>query len=457
MTARTTFSVNDRVYSMPTAPVVVICVDGSEPAYHFDALAAGRMPWLESALRAGASSWPAECAVPTLTNPNNLSIATGQPPCAHGISGNYFYDKASGTEVLMNEPHYLRAPTIFAEAARNGLGVAVVTAKDKLRRLLGAGLVGSSVAGQGTPAPTTATGGSGEPVRICFSAEKAGEAHIAEHGVDDVLRVVGRPQPATYSAELSEFTLAAGLRLLRSRSIDLLYLSLTDYVQHKHPPGSDRANDFYAMIDSYARDFDDLGAIVVITGDHGMNAKTHPGGSPKVVYLDDECARILGADNGIRVVLPITDPYTAHHGAFGSSAYLYLPDDTDLPDVARELSRLNGIDMIVDRCEAARRFDLPPDRIGDLVVLADAHTVVGRSRTWHDTSGLDVGLRSHGGIGEIRVPFIVNRALPRPDVLATRVGPRPACVHNYDAFWVATTLVSRYSASTVVPADHPLT
>jgi phosphonoacetate hydrolase len=136
----TEFSVNGRSYAFSDAPVVVICIDGSEPAYHEEAIAAGRMPWLKKVLASTGTSWAAHCAVPTLTNPNNMSIATGHPPAVHGICGNYILDPESGEEVLMNDPKFLRAPTIFAAAAAAGLSVAVVTAKDKLSRLLAAGL-----------------------------------------------------------------------------------------------------------------------------------------------------------------------------------------------------------------------------------------------------------------------------------------------------------------------------
>lgn len=435
-----TFSVNGRVYPMPTAPVVVICVDGSEPAYHEAAVAAGRMPWLAAALGHGASAWPAESAMPTLTNPNNVSIATGRPPRVHGISGNYFYDAHSGSEVLMNEPRFLRAATIFAEAARCGLGVAVVTAKDKLRRLLGAGLVG----------PTAPASGRSGAARICFSAERADATTVGGHGIGDVLGMLDRPLPAIYSADLSEFTLAAGAGLMRHHRIDLMFLSLSDYIQHKHPPGSARANDFYAMIDSYAALFDDMGAILVITGDHGMNAKTGADGAPAVVYLEEEIGRIVRGD-GVRVVLPITDPYPVHHGALGSSAYVHLPDLADAVAVATELSRIDGIATVSGRAEAAARYELPADRIGDLVVCADAHTVLGHSRARHAPHPLDAPLRSHGGPAESAVPFIVNRAVPQPQELTARPGHPSACVHNYDAFWVATR-VSQYTAGASAPA-----
>jgi phosphonoacetate hydrolase len=445
----TSFAVNGRRYVMPAAPVVVICIDGSEPDYHLETLKAGRMPWLRGVLDGQASSWPAHCALPALTNPNNLSIATGHPPAVHGISGNYIFDTASGEEVLMNDKRFLRVPTIFAGATEAGLDVVVVTAKDKLRRLLGAGLVedGPSPDGNGDFSGDF----SGElvaPTRrgICFSAERADEATVETNGIGDVLDLVGRPLPSVYSADLSEFVLAAGTAILDSRGADLMYLSLTDYIQHKHAPGTEVANAFYAMIDRYAARLAELGAVVVLTADHGMSAKTGADGRARVLFLEDELRRILGGDaEGLRVILPITDPYTVHHGALGSFASVHLPEGADHVGVVARIRELDGVEVALARDEASERYGLPADRIGDVVVLAEAGTAVGRYPEWHDLSGLDAPLRSHGGLGELQVPFIVNRRLPRPDELDEPYG-EPACVHNYDAFWVATTLVAQEEA-----------
>ncbi|AKS35142.1 phosphonoacetate hydrolase [Mycolicibacterium goodii] len=434
------FTVNGRTYVLHDRPVVVICIDGSEPDYHLEAMKAGRMPWLSSMLNGeSGSSWAAHCAMPALTNPNNLSIATGHPPAVHGICGNYIFDPQTGEEVLMNDKKYLRAPTIFAAANDAGLDVVVVTAKDKLRRLLGAGLVEDGPTGDGGEFVAPARTG------ICFSAEKADSATVEHNGIGDVLDLVGMPLPSVYSAELSEFTLAAGVAILQSRGADLMYLSLTDYIQHKNAPGSEVANDFYAMIDRYASMLDELGAVVVLTADHGMSAKTDERGDAQVIYVEDEVRRLLGrptaADDGIRVILPITDPYTVHHGALGSFASIYLPPEAPVSDVVTGLRALDGVDQVLERHEAAVLYRLPADRIGDIVVLSAAGTAVGRYAEWHDLSGLDAPLRSHGALGELQIPFIVNRPLPQLQPLDEPFG-ETAYVHNYDAFWVATTLVA---------------
>ena len=388
-----TIEVNGRSYQLPSQPTVVVCVDGCEYDYLEAAVAAGVAPFIGKMLKSGAA-FKGDCVIPSFTNPNNLSIVCGVPPSVHGICGNYFWDPdangGEGAEVMMNDPAYLRAGTLLAAAAEAGASVAVVTAKDKLRRLLGWQLKG-----------------------ICFSAEKADKVTREENGIDEVLDLVGLPVPDVYSAGLSEFVFAAGVRLAETRKLDLMYLSTTDYIQHKFAPGSDGANAFYAMMDGYLARLDALGAVIGLTADHGMNAKHDPRtGEPNVVYLQDLLDGWLQVHQpGLRarVILPITDPYVVHHGALGSFATIYLPDGIDHHAVVQHLTQQAGIELLLDNADACRRFELPPDRVGDLVVVSRHDTVLGTSRERHDLSGLTVPLRSHGGVSEQTVPLLFNR------------------------------------------------
>src|SRR5690606_34314905 len=301
---------NGRTYRFPKAPTVVICLDGSEPGYIEETIKAGRAPTFERFMRDGANLF-ADSVIPSFTNPNNLSIITGRPPAVHGIAGNFFWDTAAQTEVMMNDPKFLRAPTILKAFHDAGAKVAMVTAKDKLRLLLSNGL-------------DYATGRA-----IAFSSERADKATKDANGIDNVLEFVGLPLPDVYSAGLSEFVFAAGVKLMQSFRPDVMYLSTTDYIQHKVGPGTQVANDFYAMIDGYLDQLDKAGAIVVATADHGMNDKHLPDGSPDVIYLQTLFDEWIGKD-AARVILPITDPYVAHHGALGSFATVHVPSSADI-------------------------------------------------------------------------------------------------------------------------------
>ena len=380
-------TVNQRNYRLPTHPTVVVCVDGCEPDYIAQAVAHGRTPWLKRVLAEG-TVLVADCVIPSFTNPNNLSIVTGAPPSVHGICGNYLFDVASNTEVMMNDPKWLRAPTLLAALADSGRSVAVVTAKDKLRKLLGHGMKG-----------------------ICFSAEKADETTQAENGITGVPDLVGMSVPSVYSAELSEFVFGAGVKLMaNARRPDVMYLSTTDYVQHKHAPGTEGADNFYAMMDSYLGQLDAMGCVIALTADHGMNAKTRMDAQPDVIYLQDVLDGWLGAGRA-RVILPITDPYVVHHGALGSFATVYLPSDVNVAELVQRIAALRGIESVRDRAAAAAHFELPADRIGDVVVVSERSTVIGTAASRHDLSALDAPLRSHGGVSEQRVPLILNRRI----------------------------------------------
>ena len=398
-------TVNQRTYQLPTQPTVVVCVDGCEPDYLGQAVATGQMPWLAGALKKGRGL-VADCVVPTFTNPNNLSIVTGVPPSVHGICGNYLFDTATGTEVMMNDPKWLRAPTLLAALADAGKSVAVVTAKDKLRLLLGHGMKGG----------------------ICFSSEKANQVTMEGNGITGVLELVGKPLPDVYSADLSEFVFAAGVRLMQTRRPDVMYLSTTDYIQHKHAPGTEGANAFNRMMDGYLGQLDAIGCVIALTADHGMNAKIGMDGRPNVIYLQDWFDERLGAAQA-RVILPITDPYVVHHGALGSFATVYLPEGADRARVCEQLDALRGMESVLTREQAAERFELPADRIGDIVCVSERATVIGTSAARHDLSGLDAPLRSHGGVSEQRVPLILNRPLPGID--------RQRRWRNFDAFHLA--------------------
>jgi|TARA_B100000809_G_scaffold248757_1_gene279193 phosphonoacetate hydrolase len=398
-------TVNGRSYTIPQTPVVGICIDGCEPAYLDEAAAV--MPRLQAIVNAGVRG-EARSVVPSFTNPNNVAIVTGVPPAVNGIPGNFYYDAEADEEVLMQDPRWLRCPTLLAALAQSGVDVAAVTTKDKLGAFLSEGLPATSVR---------------------FSVEKAHEATLESNGIEAVLDFVGRENPGIYEPEASVFCIEAGARLMnRKPPPRVLYLSTTDFVQHKYAPGSVEANAFYARLDRFLGELHDSGAIVGITADHGMNDKTKQDGSPRVQYVES-----LLRDAGIaaRVILPITDPYVVHHGALGSYATVYVDAD-QVQRTATCLDAIPGVERVLKRSEAAQLFQLPADRIGDLVVLSDQHTVLGRTPEWHDLKDVALGLRSHGGLHESTVPFILNR--PINDDIANRLAAGE--LRNFDLFHV---------------------
>ena len=406
--------VNGRTYAAPRSCAVAICLDGCEPAYLDAAIERGLMPNL-ARIRAEGTDSLAHSVIPSFTNPNNMSIATGRPPAVHGICGNYLYEPETGEEVMMNDVRFLRAPTIFSHYYSAGARVAVITAKDKLRALLGSGLSFD------------------EDRAICFSSERADQATLAANGIEDASAWLGKPVPEVYSADLSEFVFAAGVKILEEWQPDVMYLSTTDYIQHKFAPEEEGALSFHAMVDGYLGKLDAMGAAVVLTADHGMKPKHDTAGAPAVVYVQDLLDDWLGTA-AARVILPITDPYVVHHGALGSFATAYLPEGCDTGDIMARLDAIDGIMLVVDRDEAVRRFELPSDRIGDIVIISEERMTIGTSEDRHDLAALKEPLRSHGGLTEQEVPFIVNRKIDLPGAPELR---------NFDAFFYAAMAASQ--------------
>ena len=406
--------VNGRTYAAPRTCAVAICLDGCEPAYLDAAIERGLMPNL-ARIRAKGTDSLAHSVIPSFTNPNNMSIATGRPPAVHGICGNYLYEPETGEEVMMNDVRFLRAPTIFSHYYAAGARVAVVTAKDKLRALLGSGLSFD------------------DDRAICFSSERADQATVAANGIEDASAWLGKPVPEVYSADLSEFVFAAGVKILEEWQPDVMYLSTTDYIQHKFAEEEEGALSFHAMVDGYLGKLDEMGAAIVLTADHGMKPKHDAAGDPAVVYVQDLLDDWLGTA-AARVILPITDPYVVHHGALGSFATAYLPEGTDTAALMERLDAIDGIMLVVDRDEAVRRFELPADRIGDIVIISEERMTIGTSEDRHDLAALKEPLRSHGGLTEQEVPFIVNRKIDLPGAPELR---------NFDAFFYAAMAASQ--------------
>lgn len=403
--------VNGTRYAWPRKPLVVVCIDGGDPAYFEHGLAHGYIPNVARFMTQGFSTI-AEATVPSVTCTNNMSIVTGTPASVHGISGNFYLDTATGEAVPMTGPELLRADTVLARFGRAGARVVAITAKDKLRRQLGKDLV----VGRGN---------------ACFSSECADECRVDEHGIANVLELAGMPKPDMYSTALSLFVLRAGVSILARERPDIMYLSLTDWVQHKHAPGEPEAVAFYRDLDAAFGELAELGATLALTADHGMNDKSRSDGTPNVVWVQDILDAALGPGD-TTVICPITDHFVAHHGALGGFVRVYCRGVRASPQaVMRALDGVPGIQAVYDRATACRTFDLPPDREADVAVVAERDACLGGAERAHDLSGLQGHrLRTHGGVTEAQVPFVLSEPVDEK-YLRRREGARP---HSYELF-----------------------
>lgn len=403
------FSANHRSYQSPANPIAVICLDGCADEYLSTAIAHGKMPRLAAMARDG---WRGivRGALPSFTNVNNTCIVTGVAPKVHGICGNFFLNPETGEEVMMNSPEFRRCNTILTAAAEACRKVAFITAKEKLRTVLGDGVV--------------------ERGGIVFSSERVDEASMETHGINNATAIIGKPRPAIYSGEASIYVLEAGAALAEQGVADFLYLSTTDFMQHKFGPEAPEILGFHAQIDAAIGRLLDAGCTVALTADHGMNAKNDTHGNPKVIFVESVLHEKFG--HNLRVICPITDPYVVHHGALGSLVMVHLEDPSIRPQVAEFLFNLEGITEVLTREQAVAKLELAPDRIGDLVVLSGRDWVVGKSPEHHDFTVLHGGLRSHGGRYEDMVPLVLSKPLT-PELRRLAEGdPR-----NFDAFYFA--------------------
>ena len=398
--------VNGRVYHAPRRPTVVIVVDGFDPAYLEHGLANGTLPTLQSFQKSGFVGI-ADCSIPSTTNTNNTSIVTGVPPSVHGINGNYYLDPDTGKEFMITDASRLRCGTIPGALSRAGVRIAIVTAKDKLLKVLAYQMSG-----------------------IGFSSEYAHKANLAENGIENVEALVGRPQPDQYSADLSLFVLDAGVEILASERPDLMYLSTSDYVQHKHAPGEPEADAYHHAVDAAVGKLIAGGATVAVTADHGMNDKSAADGTPNVIYLEDALNARFGAGT-VRVICPIADPFVRHHGALGSFVRVHLRKPGDVAAMMEFSAAMPGVELVLDKLQVCEQFDLPVDGEGDFAVFSDRATVLGARREDHDLSQLaGHRLRSHGGLGEQKVPFLLSRPINAKYRMRAEAGH----LHNYDIF-----------------------
>ena len=403
-------NINHREYpSQVNKPVVVICLDGSQKEYLDTASKSGLTPNLDQITQNGEFII-AHSAIPSFPNPNNISIVTGQPSAIHGICGNFFYTPSTGEEVMMNDPQYLRAPTIFEKFYQEGSKIAVITAKDKLRSLLGNGLKFD------------------DNRAICFSSEKSDQTTMQQNGIENVNEWLEMPVPDVYSQGLSEFVMAAGVKILNEFKPDIMYLSTTDFIQHKYEPGHEIANKFYQMFDHYIGQLNQNDISLVITADHGMKAKTNSAGEPNAIFLEDYLQEKFPEEN-FKVILPITDPYVVHHGSLGSFAMVYVENQSIIENVVAEIKKIPEIEEVLNKHEACKTYHLPEDRSGDIVCMSSESFTIGSSIEKHDLSSLKEPLRSHGGLHEREVPFIINS---KNSNLSDQ-----GQLYNYDAFYYA--------------------
>jgi len=345
---------------MPTnrrfAQTLIVLMDGLGPDY----VNRSDMPVVKRMMASGCYG-VGKGVLPSVTNVNNASVVTGCFPNRHGIVSNFYFDRATGESVLMEDASFVKRPTVFERASRAGQRSALVAAKDKIRTLLGRG------------------------ASIAVSAEAPPPELVAAAG----------PKPPLYSAEENYWTFRAARHLLRNESIDVIYLSTTDYVMHRHAPeAAESLEHLYTLDRMLGEMVDDNPSLrVLLTADHGMNLKTR----------GIDVARVLAASGVEAEAVPIIrDTRTAHHQNLGGACYVYLNNRRQTRKALDVLRREPGIEEVFPRREAASTFQLAASRIGDLFVLGARDVAFGSLATARQ----EIHVRSHGSRYEQDVPLL---------------------------------------------------
>jgi phosphonoacetate hydrolase len=302
---------------------------------------------------------------PTLTNANNISICCAAWPSEHGVTTNCYFDEVSGTARFLEDSGFILVPTIFQRYREAGVRSALLTCKAKTLKLVG---------------------------------EDTAVAVAAEEPTPEVVSRYGAPPPM-YSSEVNYWLWNVAIDLLRSQpDIGLLYIHTTDYPMHKWAPEEKSSLDHMATLDEMLGAARDVApdAVFLITADHGMNPKRRCLDLRKVCAMDGIHLRFS--------VSPVADRLVEHHRGFGGVSYVYLHSENERPSIQAFLRGVGGVEDVLTREEAAKRFHLMPERIGDLVVVADRHTVFGDLTT--PSEELGKGYRNHGSMYEEQVPII---------------------------------------------------
>ncbi len=343
---------------MKRRKILILCIDAGSHDY----LAASDIPNIRELADAGFYQH-ANAVIPSVTNVNNVSIATGTFPETHGITSNYYVDRETGKGEFIEDNRFLLAPTLFevAKSTKFADKTALFVTKKKLLKILESG---------------------------------ADIAVAAEAPPSEYIDAVGPSEPI-YSSEINWWLLRAVRYTLQTYDPEFVYCSTTDWVQHKYAPQDELSQQHMAELDRIIGEIvdDNPNREIYITADHGMMEKT--------VALDP--GRVLTQHGIPATAIPIIkDRYVVHHGNLGGAAYVFLKNRLDIKQAVQTLLKTTGIEEAHSAEDAARMFHLHPDRIGDIFVLADKNTVFGELNVMSES----ISVRSHGSRHESYVPII---------------------------------------------------
>ncbi len=351
---------------------IIVMIDGFGEDYY----RASDMPNLNQLEKSGIYK-VVPSLMPAVTNVNNIAIATGELPAQNGITGNVYLNPATEKEEYIEDPKLILTPTIFERAKKLGIKSALFSCKKKTIDLMG----GSAA------------------VTLCPECDGAAASPWAQQF---------GPPPGVYSKEASYWIFKSAIAALKADpDLGLVYIHTTDYPMHTWAPEEADAKDFLHQLDAYIGELRQAApdAAILLTADHGLHHKS-------LCWDVEKACRQRNAPIKI-AISPEKDRYFKHHRGMGGSAYVYLNKPADAGAVRKTLLALPGVEAVLTRAAAARKYGLLPERIGDLMVLGDQNTVFGNLES-AESEKLAAHYRSHGSQYEAHVPLFVYNAHHAP-------------------------------------------
>ena len=350
---------------------LIIVIDGCAPEY----LSRENTPNLYRIAEDGFFKF-VKSAVPSVTNVNHATILTGKFPCNHGVVGNYFYDRKTGAQGFIESSDFIKIETFLETLHNRGVSTALLTVKGKVLEVFGTG------------------------VDYGLSAEKPDLRLVEALGMQS--------PPRVGTLEANGWIMEACYRLLEKNNPDVVYCTTNDYMMHNYAPGTPEAIRQMSEIDGWiGRIYDlDHSREIYITADHGMNQKTH------LINLQAVMDR-----KGYAVVChpPLKDRFVENHiYQEGGALYLYFKEENDAKtgEILSFLREAPYVELLCSKEEAAERFSLPVDNIGDYLVLAAEDCAFG------ELEGEELftdKVRTHGSLHEREIPLIAVNAKEAPE------------------------------------------
>jgi len=308
-------------------------------------------------------------ALPSVTNVNHACILSGSFPSNHGVVGNYYYNRKTGEEGFIESSRHMKVDSIIDIYAKAGKSTALLTVKGKVLEVFG------------------------QNAQIGINLQKPDAA---------ILEKFALPQPPDDVASFAtyDWIFNACYNVINIANPDLVYCTTNDFMMHNYAPNTKEAETTMRTMDEWIGKIYDIDPEreIYITADHGMNEKN------RVIDLQK---KLDAAGYETFCLLALKDRYMDNHKyQEGGLVYVYVFDEKKISKVMKYLKGCDFVEKVLDNESAAKKYNLPSDNIGDILVLSKSDTAFGEL----EKDELTVKVRTHGSLDERKIPLIAVNA-----------------------------------------------